>query len=78
MSNNKQFLWNLAFAYVTLAYPYIFMIVFYIVLLDSGGYINILVTSTKEVKVGAIREAFQTVFGRATVVGVVSDRVMFP
>ena len=28
-------------------------------------------TSTKEVKVGAVREAFQTVFGRATVVGAV-------
>jgi hypothetical protein len=38
---------------------------------DSGGNVNVVVTSTKEVKVGAVRQAFQTVFGRATVFGVV-------
>lgn len=35
----------------------------------SGGDVNIAVTSTKESKVGAVREAFQTVFGKATIVG---------
>jgi len=39
---------------------------------DSGGNINIVVTSTKESKVAAIRHAFQSVFGKATVTGVVS------
>jgi len=39
---------------------------------DSGGNINILVTSTKESEVGAVRHAFQSVFGKATVTGVVS------
>jgi len=39
---------------------------------DSGGNINIIVTSAKESKVGAVRHAFQSVFGRATVTGVVS------
>ena len=34
---------------------------------DSGGDIDVFVASDKEVKVGAIREAFQTVFGKATV-----------
>ncbi|KAK2143094.1 hypothetical protein LSH36_878g01028 [Paralvinella palmiformis] len=35
----------------------------------SGGDIDIIVTSSKEVKVGAVRQAFQEVFGRATVSG---------
>ncbi|XP_045216964.2 protein PRRC1-A-like [Mercenaria mercenaria] len=35
----------------------------------SGGGVCILVTSTKESKVSAIREAFQNVFGRASVLG---------
>lgn len=35
----------------------------------SGGDVCVLVTSTKESKVSAIREAFQGVFGRATIVG---------
>lgn len=35
----------------------------------SGGGVCVLVTSTKESKVGAIREAFQNVFGRASVLG---------
>lgn len=39
----------------------------------SGGDIGLIVTSTKESKVGAIREAFQTVFGRATVTGMESQ-----
>ncbi|KAJ7307121.1 hypothetical protein JRQ81_009103 [Phrynocephalus forsythii] len=35
----------------------------------SGGELDIVVTSTKEVKVAAVREAFQDVFGMATVIG---------
>lgn len=35
----------------------------------SGGELNIVVTSTKENKVGAIRRAFQQTFGRATITG---------
>lgn len=35
----------------------------------SGGELDIIVTSTKEVKVSAVREAFQDVFGMATVTG---------
>jgi len=38
--------------------------------LKEGGEIDITVTSDKEVKWGAIRDAFQTVFGAATVRGV--------
>ena len=34
---------------------------------DSGGDLDIVVASDKEVKVSAVREAFQTVFGKATV-----------
>ena len=34
---------------------------------DSGGDMDIIVASDKEVKVGAIREAFQISFGKATV-----------
>lgn len=37
------------------------------ILLDSGGDIDILVASGQEVKISAIREAFQSVFGKATV-----------
>ena len=40
---------------------------------DSGGDVEVAVTSTKEDKVVPIREAFQTVFGRATVEGKVFD-----
>ncbi|ESP03319.1 hypothetical protein LOTGIDRAFT_171554 [Lottia gigantea] len=39
----------------------------------SGGDIDIIVTSNKENKVGAVREAFQSVFGRATIRGEESD-----
>ncbi|XP_078238140.1 protein PRRC1 isoform X3 [Pogona vitticeps] len=35
----------------------------------SGGELDIIVTSTKEVKVAAVRDAFQEVFGMATVTG---------
>ncbi|KAL0869682.1 hypothetical protein ABMA27_005929 [Loxostege sticticalis] len=38
--------------------------------LKSGGDLYLVVASDKEVKVSPIREAFQTVFGKATVVGV--------
>ncbi|XP_052793904.1 protein PRRC1-A-like isoform X2 [Mya arenaria] len=41
-------------------------------IIKSGGDVCILVTSTKDNKVGAVREAFQTVFGRATVYGMES------
>ena len=34
---------------------------------DSGGDIDIAVASSKELKVSSVREAFQTVFGKATV-----------
>lgn len=37
--------------------------------IKSGGELDIVVTSTKEVKVTAIRDAFQEVFGLATIVG---------
>lgn len=39
----------------------------------SGGEIEVVVTSNSENKVGAVREAFQHVFGRATVSGVESQ-----
>lgn len=35
--------------------------------LDSGGDIDIAVASSKELKVSSVREAFQTIFGKATV-----------
>ncbi|XP_046399546.1 protein PRRC1-like [Ischnura elegans] len=41
--------------------------------LYSGGDMDVIVASDKEVKVSPIREAFQTVFGRATVVGVAAQ-----
>uniref|UniRef100_A0A8D0BX14 Proline rich coiled-coil 1 n=1 Tax=Salvator merianae TaxID=96440 RepID=A0A8D0BX14_SALMN len=37
--------------------------------IKSGGEMDIVVTSTKEVKVAAVRDAFQEVFGMATVTG---------
>ena len=36
---------------------------------ESGGDLDIVVTSDKEVKVGAVRDAFQEVFGMAMVTG---------
>jgi hypothetical protein len=42
-------------------------IVFEFSLKDSGGDIDIAVASSKELKVSSVREAFQTVFGKATV-----------
>jgi len=44
---------------------------------DSGGSISVIVTSTKECKVAPVRQAFQSVFGRATVIGVVRNPVRF-
>lgn len=38
-----------------------------IFLVDSGGDIDMLVASDKETKISPIREAFQGVFGKATV-----------
>ena len=37
----------------------------------SGGETHIVVTSVKEVKVAGVRQAFQEVFGRASVTGMV-------
>ncbi|MPC56768.1 Protein PRRC1 [Portunus trituberculatus] len=44
-----------------------------IVSTDSGGDMDIIVASDKEVKVGAIREAFQMSFGKATVCGMKTE-----
>lgn len=38
-----------------------------IIFADSGGDMDIVVASDKEIKVGAVREAFQFMFGKATV-----------
>jgi hypothetical protein len=45
--------------------------VFFVETPDSGGDVSVVVASVKEVKVGAVRQAFQDVFGRATVTGMV-------
>ena len=42
---------------------------FLLVPVESGGELHIVVTSNKEVKVAAVRDAFQEVFGLAVVVG---------
>jgi hypothetical protein len=34
---------------------------------DSGGDVDVIVASDKEVKLSPVREAFQAVFGKATV-----------
>nr|XP_022906235.1 protein PRRC1-like [Onthophagus taurus] len=39
----------------------------------SGGDLDILVASDKEIKISAIREAFQQVFGKATVTGIAAQ-----
>ncbi|XP_002127317.2 protein PRRC1 [Ciona intestinalis] len=44
----------------------------------EGGDINVVVTSEKEVKWGAVRDAFQAVFGAATVVGVPAQSNIAP
>ncbi|XP_064618840.1 protein PRRC1-like isoform X2 [Lineus longissimus] len=41
--------------------------------IHSGGDVDIIVTSDKEAKVGPVREAFQAVFGKATVTGLGSQ-----
>ena len=41
---------------------------------DSGGDLDVVVTSTKVVKVEAVCQAFQEVFGRASVKGQVSSK----
>lgn len=46
----------------------------FIAISDSGGNLDVVVASAKEVKVAAVRQAFQEVFGRATVIGQVSSR----
>ena len=43
--------------------------IFLLVFLESGGELDIVVTSNKEVKVAAVRDAFQEVFGLAVVLG---------
>jgi len=46
--------------------------------LKEGGEIDILVTSEKEIKWGAVRDAFQDVFGAATVKGIDSQPNIAP
>ncbi|KAK8729665.1 hypothetical protein OTU49_008257 [Cherax quadricarinatus] len=41
--------------------------------IHSGGDMDIIVTSDKEIKVGAVREAFQFIFGKATVSGMAAQ-----
>lgn len=36
-------------------------------ILDSGGDIEVIVASDKDVKISPVRQAFQAVFGKATV-----------
>lgn len=38
---------------------------------DSGGDMEIIVASDKDVKISPVRQAFQTVFGKATVTWVI-------
>ncbi|XP_074107081.1 protein PRRC1-like isoform X2 [Cotesia typhae] len=45
---------------------------------DSGGDVEIVVASNKEVKVSPIREAFQEAFGKATITGVAIDTSVIP
>lgn len=45
---------------------------------ESGGDMDIVVTSDKEVKVGAVRDAFQEVFGLAMVTGEASQSNIAP
>lgn len=45
---------------------------------ESGGDLDIVVTSDKEVKVGAVRDAFQEVFGMAMVTGEASQSNIAP
>lgn len=47
-------------------------------LTESGGDLDIVVTSDKEVKVGAVRDAFQEVFGMAMVTGEASQSNIAP
>lgn len=42
---------------------------FLLLFVESGGELDIVVTSNKEVKVAAVRDAFQEVFGLAVVMG---------
>ncbi|KAJ9573833.1 hypothetical protein L9F63_008785, partial [Diploptera punctata] len=44
--------------------------------LHSGGDIEVVVASDKEVKISPVREAFQSVFGKATVVGMAAQATM--
>ncbi|XP_071965439.1 protein PRRC1-like isoform X2 [Antedon mediterranea] len=47
-------------------------------IIHSGGDIEVIVASDKEVKVAAIRDAFQKIFGRATVFGQASSSNIAP
>lgn len=44
---------------------------------DSGGDVDIIVASEQEVKISAIREAFQFVFGKATITYVFNYFIIF-
>ena len=46
-------------------------------ILGSGGDIEVIVTSIKDNKLLPVRQAFQQVFGRATVIGRVSFCIFF-
>lgn len=37
-------------------------------IIDSGGDVDVAVTSTKEIKVSAVRESFQEVFGKVILI----------
>ncbi len=45
---------------------------------ESGGDVDVVVTSDKEVKVAAVRDAFQEVFGLAMVTGEASQSNIAP
>lgn len=45
---------------------------------ESGGDLDVVVSSDKEVKVGAVRDAFQEVFGMAMVTGEASQSNIAP
>ncbi|XP_071480409.1 protein PRRC1-like [Diadema antillarum] len=47
-------------------------------IIRSGGDVDIIVASDKEVKVAAVRDAFQKVFGRATVTGIAAESNIAP
>lgn len=51
----------------SLMYEYIRINFLRMYVLDSGGDIEVVVASDKDVKISPVRQAFQAVFGKATV-----------